>query len=268
MQSEVSRALLKGLRWLVIAGLLTPGASGFMNAQEAKPPGGPGFDERLLELAPSSIPALAPYLQLTKEQQAKFQQVQQAYMAGLQSVHNDSSLTEDQKFEKSSALTEDTTKKMLAALSEPQRQKILPTLTLFASLYAVRIPVDLAGDLKLTPDQQTQVVSLAQQLRQQMHALALEDRMPAKGFAMLKDFNGRAQALLTPEQKAVLGADPAKATLANPASVNCGKRGGKTVIRKNADGSEYGVCVFPNGAECEEWALFRRQCSHETAKKP
>lgn len=50
---------------------------------------------------------------------------------------------------------------------------------------------------------------------------------------------------------------PALSGLANPASVNCGKVGGSTVILKNPDGSEYGMCSFTNGTTCEEWALFR-----------
>jgi len=45
--------------------------------------------------------------------------------------------------------------------------------------------------------------------------------------------------------------------MANPASVNCGNIGGTTEIKKNADGSEYGMCTFTNGTSCEEWALFR-----------
>jgi putative hemolysin len=48
--------------------------------------------------------------------------------------------------------------------------------------------------------------------------------------------------------------------LANPASVNCGKQGGKTVIRKDAKGGEVGYCVFKDGSECEEWALMRGKC--------
>ncbi len=48
-------------------------------------------------------------------------------------------------------------------------------------------------------------------------------------------------------------------TLANPASVNCTKVGGKLEIKKRADGGEYGVCSF-EGGECEEWALFRGEC--------
>ena len=50
------------------------------------------------------------------------------------------------------------------------------------------------------------------------------------------------------------------AGLPNPASVNCEKKGGKLKIRKGKKG-EYGVCKFPNGKECEEWALFRGKCS-------
>ncbi|MFA4860273.1 DUF333 domain-containing protein [Methanoregula sp.] len=52
-------------------------------------------------------------------------------------------------------------------------------------------------------------------------------------------------------------AAPASVGMANPASVNCGKVGAKSEIKTNADGSQYGVCNFPNGTSCEEWALFR-----------
>lgn len=46
----------------------------------------------------------------------------------------------------------------------------------------------------------------------------------------------------------------------NPASVNCTEKGGKLDIRKDAKGGETGVCVFPDGSECEEWAFFRGAC--------
>jgi putative hemolysin len=52
----------------------------------------------------------------------------------------------------------------------------------------------------------------------------------------------------------------AKVGLANPASVHCEKKGGTLEIRKGKKG-EYGVCKFPNGRECEEWAFFRGKCS-------
>lgn len=46
--------------------------------------------------------------------------------------------------------------------------------------------------------------------------------------------------------------------MANPASEFCVKQGGKSEIHKNADGSEYGVCILPNGQEVEEWEYFRQ----------
>ena len=46
----------------------------------------------------------------------------------------------------------------------------------------------------------------------------------------------------------------------NPASVNCEDEGGSLEIRSNSKG-EYGVCVFPDNSECEEWKLSRGECS-------
>ena len=45
--------------------------------------------------------------------------------------------------------------------------------------------------------------------------------------------------------------------MANPASVFCEQKGGKSEIRKNEDGSEYGVCHLPDGSEVEEWEYYR-----------
>jgi len=58
---------------------------------------------------------------------------------------------------------------------------------------------------------------------------------------------------------------PAKETqkvgLPNPASVHCIEQGGTLEIRKGPDGGERGFCLFQDGSECEEWALFRGECS-------
>jgi eight-cysteine-cluster-containing protein len=48
--------------------------------------------------------------------------------------------------------------------------------------------------------------------------------------------------------------------LPNPASVYCEQHGGTLEIRTDASGGQYGVCVFPDGTECEEWAFFRGEC--------
>lgn len=50
------------------------------------------------------------------------------------------------------------------------------------------------------------------------------------------------------------------ANLANPASINCEKQGGQTVIMKNGNGGEFGLCQFEDDMACEEWALYRGQC--------
>ena len=48
--------------------------------------------------------------------------------------------------------------------------------------------------------------------------------------------------------------------LANPASQNCVKQGGTLTIERRPDGGQYGVCVFTDNYQCEEWALFRGEC--------
>lgn len=51
-----------------------------------------------------------------------------------------------------------------------------------------------------------------------------------------------------------------KQTLANPASVNCEKKGGTLQIRTNGAGGQYGLCNFSDNMACEEWALMRGNC--------
>ncbi len=51
------------------------------------------------------------------------------------------------------------------------------------------------------------------------------------------------------------------ASLPNPASAYCTAQGGTPEIRTDADGGQYGVCIFADGSECEEWAYFRGECA-------
>lgn len=48
--------------------------------------------------------------------------------------------------------------------------------------------------------------------------------------------------------------------LANPASTNCIAKGGQLVIETNGAGGQFGVCLFPDNLQCEEWAMLRGQC--------
>ena len=53
---------------------------------------------------------------------------------------------------------------------------------------------------------------------------------------------------------------PSEAGLPNPASVHCRDQGYLLEIRTDEEGNEYGVCIFPDGSECDEWAFFRGEC--------
>ncbi|MEI6288558.1 MAG: DUF333 domain-containing protein [bacterium] len=50
-----------------------------------------------------------------------------------------------------------------------------------------------------------------------------------------------------------------KTGMANPASVYCGQKGGKSVIQNSPVG-QYGLCYFLDNRACEEWAMFNGDC--------
>jgi putative hemolysin len=54
-------------------------------------------------------------------------------------------------------------------------------------------------------------------------------------------------------------AEPTQIGMANPASVYCEEQGYTLEMRTGAEGV-YGVCIFPDGSECDEWAYFRGEC--------
>lgn len=51
--------------------------------------------------------------------------------------------------------------------------------------------------------------------------------------------------------------------LANPASVYCSAAGYKEENRTDTSGGQYGVCVFPDGTECDSWAFARGECGQD-----
>lgn len=53
------------------------------------------------------------------------------------------------------------------------------------------------------------------------------------------------------------------AGLPSPAAAYCQEQGYQHEIRTAADGSQSGVCIFPDGSECDEWAFYRRECGPE-----
>ncbi|MFN8475276.1 MAG: DUF333 domain-containing protein [Anaerolineae bacterium] len=63
-----------------------------------------------------------------------------------------------------------------------------------------------------------------------------------------------------PPQAAPAAPDTGGAAIANPASQNCVKQGGTLSIETKPDGGQYGVCIFEDNRQCEEWALLRGEC--------
>ncbi len=64
------------------------------------------------------------------------------------------------------------------------------------------------------------------------------------------------------------------AGLPNPASVFCKEQGFTLELRTDAAGNQSGICHFPDGSECDEWAFYRSECglagpaAGETAPTP
>ena len=71
------------------------------------------------------------------------------------------------------------------------------------------------------------------------------------------------QTQATPEPAAT---DMPQVGMPNPASVYCEQNGNTLEIRTADDGSQNGICVFPDGSICEEWAYFRGECGPATQK--
>ena len=62
------------------------------------------------------------------------------------------------------------------------------------------------------------------------------------------------------DSQIIVPTDPPQVDMPNPASAYCEQSGYKLEIRTAPDGSQSGVCIFPDGSECDEWAYFRGEC--------
>jgi putative hemolysin len=62
--------------------------------------------------------------------------------------------------------------------------------------------------------------------------------------------------------------DVPQVNMPNPASVYCEQNGNTLEIRTAADGSQSGVCVFPDDSTCDEWAYYRGECGPAAQKSP
>ena len=64
------------------------------------------------------------------------------------------------------------------------------------------------------------------------------------------------------------GTDIPQVNMPNPASVYCEQNGNKLEIQTASDDSQSGVCIFPDGSTCDEWAYFRGECGLAQQKSP
>ncbi len=62
--------------------------------------------------------------------------------------------------------------------------------------------------------------------------------------------------------------DIPQVNMPNPASVYCEQNGYELEIRTAADGSQSGVCIFPDGSTCDEWAYYRGECAPAVQQSP
>ncbi|MBA7716977.1 hypothetical protein ES703_126062 [subsurface metagenome] len=49
----------------------------------------------------------------------------------------------------------------------------------------------------------------------------------------------------------------------DPSAVYCARLGYKIKVVTDDEGGQYGVCIFPDGSECEAWAFYRGKCGQE-----
>ena len=52
--------------------------------------------------------------------------------------------------------------------------------------------------------------------------------------------------------------------LANPASIYCMNQTGTEWSLRESKAGQYGICIFPDGSWCEEWAYYRGWCKPGT----
>jgi putative hemolysin/phosphoserine phosphatase len=78
--------------------------------------------------------------------------------------------------------------------------------------------------------------------------------------SMKKDFKTVFPSAKAATEQGEAAAPGEQASIANPASQNCVKQGGKVSIETRPDGGQFGVCLFEDNLQCEEWALLRGEC--------
>ena len=81
-------------------------------------------------------------------------------------------------------------------------------------------------------------------------------------FYVCDAIGSRSEGYYDRDTKALIGFVRCSVSMPNPAAAYCQKQGGALEIRDDPRpfGGQYGVCVLPNGTECDEWAFYRGGC--------
>jgi putative hemolysin len=61
---------------------------------------------------------------------------------------------------------------------------------------------------------------------------------------------------------------PVDETIVNPYEALCRSKNFTYETKVRSDGSEHGVCIFPDGKECDAWDYYVGYCLEETALEP
>lgn len=56
---------------------------------------------------------------------------------------------------------------------------------------------------------------------------------------------------------------PGQSAIPDPSALYCSFLGYKLESRCDSAGNEYGMCVFPDGSQCDTWAFFRGACGEK-----
>jgi putative hemolysin len=90
----------------------------------------------------------------------------------------------------------------------------------------------------------------------------MKKRLSALGFVLVLSvvLSGCGPGTAQPTESPTVPPTGGNVGLANPASVYCEDQGYTLEMRVDENG-QYGVCIFPDGSECEEWAFYRGECS-------
>lgn len=145
---------------------------------------------------------MAKELNLTADQQAKLKQLMDADRAKMKAIHQDQSLTKEQKKQQTQALRETMKKDMDSILTPEQQQKL-------ASLHEARKKTGedrLASKLNLTAEQKAKMQSIMQTAHEQTKAirddqsLSKQDKQ-AKIQQLHESMKSQVNAILTPDQQ-------------------------------------------------------------------